>query len=283
MTHPATGPELDEQIAVVTGGTVGIGRAVCEALARLGVSVVVVGRQRDRVERVTRELEAAGDHRILGVAGDVRSERDMERMARSALERFGRIDVLVASAGILRARGASLKTLWQMSPAEWDEVVDTNLRGVFLADRAVLPAMIGQRRGHIINVSSTSGRKGYAFDTAYCASKFGVIGLSESLAEEVRSYGVKVQVLLPGSIDTPMWDQNGPIRRPEFALPVERVAELITYLITAPADTVIVEPAIEPFGKPPRSGWLGETPAAARASCREEISTVHEQRTPTAN
>lgn len=282
MAQERTEPELDEQVAVVTGGTVGIGRAVCEALARLGFSVVVVGRRRERVESVARELEAAGDRRVLGVAGDVRSEQDMERMARGALERFGRIDVLVASAGILRARGASLKTLWQMSPAEWDEVVDTNLRGVFLANRAVLPAMTRQRRGHIINLSSTSGRKGYAFDTAYCASKFGVIGLSESLAEEVRPYGIKVQVLLPGSIDTPMWEQNGPIRRPEFALPVERVAELIACLITAPADTVVVEPVIEPFGRPPRSGWLGET-AAERASRREEIPTVGQQQTPTAN
>lgn len=250
---------LREHVVVVTGGTVGIGRAVCRAFARCGAAVVIVGRDRDRIESVEKELD--GDAcRVLGIRADVRSERDMERMARRTLERFGRIDVLVASAGILRARGAPLKMLSQMSVAEWDEVIDTNLRGVFLADRAVLPAMIERRRGQIINLSSTSGRRGYAFDTAYCASKFGVIGLTESLSEEVRAYGIKVQVVLPGAIDTPMWDQNGPIRRPEFALPAQRVAELIVRLVRATPDTVIVEPVIEPFAKPSLGGWLGDAP-----------------------
>ena len=103
--------------------------------------------------------------------------------------------------------------------AEWDLVVETNLRGVFLSNQAVLPAMLAQRRGVIVNLSSTSGKRGLADDAAYCASKFGVIGFSESLAEEVGPRGIRVQVVLPGPVDTPFWDQNGPLPKPARILP----------------------------------------------------------------
>ncbi len=248
--------QLDGQVAVVTGGTAGIGKAVCLALAGQGANVVIVGRDGARLERTVLEIERQGRGSALGARGDVRDERDMENMAEAAVERFGRIDILIAAAGILRLGGSTLKTLVQMPLAEWDEVVDTNLKGVFLSNRAVLPIMIRQRGGHIINLSSTSGRKGYAFDTAYCASKFGVIGFTEAVAEEASEHDIKVHALLPGAIDTPMWDQNGPIGRPGFALPVERVAELVLHMLVDAPDTTVVSPVIEPFVKPPRDGWL---------------------------
>jgi len=266
ILQPNNELQLDGQICVVTGGTVGIGRAACLLLAKQGACLVIVGRNRDRLEATALEVERQGHGRPVTFCGDVRREQDMENMAATAVQRCGGIDVLIASAGILRARGSSLKTLAQMSLSEWNEVVDTNLRGVFLSNRAVLPTMIRQRRGQIINLSSTSGRKGYAFDTAYCASKFGVIALTEALAQEVRPYGIRVQALLPGAIDTPMWDQNGPIRRPEFALPARRVAELVIHLLVTAPDTVVVSPVIEPFGKPARDGWLDRFPGPRRVS-----------------
>lgn len=185
----------------------------------------------------------------------------MEQMAASTRERFGRIDILVAAAGILRAKGGHLRTLRQMSAAEWDEVLDTNLKGVFLANRAVLPAMIERRRGNILNISSTSGRKGLAYDSAYCASKFGVIGLSEALAEEMRQYGIRVQILLPGAISTGMWNQNGPLPRPGNILAPERVAELAVEMVALPDDTVLPMPVIEPFKMQLQTGWIGRTTA----------------------
>lgn len=108
--------------------------------------------------------------------------------------------------------------------------------------------MIAQKQGDIINISSVSSRQGRAFDKAYCASKFGIIGLSESLAEEVSSFGVQVQTILPDAVDTPLWDQNGPtgIREP-FTLPPERVAEFILFLLTLPRDTFMLNPVIAPF------------------------------------
>ena len=105
--------------------------------------------------------------------------------------------------------------------------------------------MIKQRSGHIINISSTSGIQGRAFDAAYCASKFGVIGLSHSLVEEVGHYGIRVNVLLPDAVNTPIWDQNGPLRRPEEALPPERVAELVSFILALPKDTVLGDVVIK--------------------------------------
>jgi 3-oxoacyl-[acyl-carrier protein] reductase len=242
---------LEGKVAIVTGATAGIGHPTCLGLGLSGVRVVAVGRDPSRVAGVAREIERETGGTAIGIAADVRRESDVSRMAETALERFGRIDILVASAGILRPSGAhTLQSLARMSVADWDEVLDTNLRGVFLSNRAVLPAMIRQREGHIINLSSTSGRKGYAFDAAYCASKFAVIGLTESVAEEVRGYGVKVEAILPGAIDTGMWEQNGPFRRPDYALAPERVAEYILTSLSMARDTHLTHVAIEATAKP---------------------------------
>lgn len=255
---PAVG-QLAGQVAIVTGGTVGIGRATCIALARKGAQVVIVGRSRERLEQTLAEMAR---HKTgpepLGLALDVRREADMAEMTGRTLERFSRIDILVTAAGILRGGAGHLRTLQQMSVPEWDEVLDTNLKGVFLANRAVLPTMISQRRGNIINISSTSGRQGLAFDSAYCASKFGVIGLSEALAEEMRNYGIRVQVLLPGAIETDMWDQN-PLPRPQNILPVERAADFICYLVTLPVDVILPDPIIEPLKVRLQPAWSGST------------------------
>jgi NAD(P)-dependent dehydrogenase (short-subunit alcohol dehydrogenase family) len=181
------------------------------------------------------------------MALDVRREEQMEEMARQTLSRFGRIDILVAGAGILRLKGTSPKPLVELSLEEWDAVVDTNLRGTFLSNRAVLPAMMAQRKGQIVNISSTYGRQGRAYDSAYCASKFGIVGLSEALAEEVRQYHVKVHLVMPDAVDTPLWEQNGPIPRPPNALPAERVADLINFLLTLPDDTILLNTTIAGF------------------------------------
>lgn len=248
---------LKDHVAIVTGGSIGIGYDTCKALILAGAHVVAVGRNEDRLAGVIAELEelAANRCKALGLSLDVRDEKDMESMARSTLDEFGHIDSLIASAGILRAGEGRLSKFEVMSVEEWDEVVDTNLKGVFLANRAVLPAMMKQRSGDIINLSSTSGRKGYAYDSAYCASKFGVIGLSEALAEEVRNYGIRVQSLLPGAINTGMWDQNGPLPQPAAILPVARVGAMIVEMLCLPEDTILYSPVIEPF-----KGWAGYYP-----------------------
>jgi NAD(P)-dependent dehydrogenase (short-subunit alcohol dehydrogenase family) len=205
-----------------------------------------------KIDEVVTELkhQPAGEQdpgAILPLTLNVRDEEDMETMAARTLEKFGQIDLLVHCAGILRVAGSGPRFLHQVSLEEWETVIDTNLKGTFLSNRAVLSAMIKQHSGQIINISSTSGLKGRAFDSVYCASKFGVIGLSESLAEEVRQYGIKVQVILPDAVDTPMWDQNGPVQAPKDSLPPERISSLIIFLISLPDDTVLSNLIINPY------------------------------------
>jgi len=248
-----TRPELKRQVVVVTGATSGIGHATCRALSDAGATIVAVGRNIEALTTVAAEVQQRGGEAAT-LQLDVRVEHDMARMAQWTLDRYGQIDILVASAGVLRA--GTPRVVAEMSVAEWDLVVETNLKGVFLSNRAVLPAMLQQRRGVIINLSSTSGRRGLAYDSAYCASKFGVIGFSEALAEEVRPHGVKVQVVLPGPVDTAIWDQNAPLPRPAQVLPPERVADLILYLLTLPEDTVLVNSAVIPFEHNLRPSWL---------------------------
>jgi NAD(P)-dependent dehydrogenase (short-subunit alcohol dehydrogenase family) len=239
---------LAGQVAIITGGSAGIGLAAAVVLGRLGASVVLVGRTARRVDEAVAKIHSeVAQIKVIGLALDVRHEEDMAVMADQTLDLFGRIDILVAAAGVLRAGGGAIRMLMDTPPSEWNEILDINLTGTFLSNRAVLPAMCRQRTGLIVNVSSTSGRKGYAFDAAYCASKFGVIGMTEALAEEVWHYGIRVNVLLPGAIDTPMWDQNRLIPKPEDILPVTRVADLVGFLATLPPDTACLETVIEPM------------------------------------
>jgi NAD(P)-dependent dehydrogenase (short-subunit alcohol dehydrogenase family) len=226
--HAAVGHgRLAERVAIVTGGAGGIGQATAVALEAEGAHVTIVDIDEDRVAQAVAQLARPIDH--LGLVLDVRREADMQQMARQTLDRFGHIDILVTCAGIVRPRGSPPKMLAYTEPAEWDLVVETNLKGVFLSNRAVVPTLISQRRGTIINVASVAGREGRAYDSAYCASKFGVIGLSEALADELRQYNVRVQTLLPDAVDTPMLDQSRPLPRPAHVLQPSRVAEVLVY------------------------------------------------------
>lgn len=210
--------------------------------------VVLVDVNQDNLAKSVAEFKDIGDpNDILSLPLSVCNESDMTEMASQTVARFGRIDNLVASAGILRP-DKTLKTTLDTSLEEWQKVIQTNLTGTFLSDRAVLPTMIAQKQGDIINISSVSGRQGRAFDAAYCASKFGIIGLSESLAEEVSAYGIRVQTLLPDAVDTPLWEQNGPMgSKASFTLPPERVAQCILSLLTLPRDAFLLNPVIAPF------------------------------------
>ena len=233
--------DLRGRVVVVTGATSGIGLAICEAALQAGATVTAVGR---RPHPLAADV---GPDRLLALSLDVRRPEDMATMAEQTLAAFGRIDVLVASAGLLRTGPPT--TVERLPVEEWDTVLETNLRGVFLSNRAVLPAMLAQHAGVIVNLSSTSGRKGLAYDSAYCASKFGVIGFSEALAEEVGPRGIKVQVVLPGPVDTPVWTQNDPVPPPPTMLAPERVAEVVLRVVTLPSDMVVTPLEVVPVGR----------------------------------
>lgn len=241
--------DLRGKVVIVSGGTGGIGLATAKAAASIGASIVIADIDPTRVAAVAAEIEQIEGHGgAIGVAIDVRNEEDHERLVKDTVERFGRIDALIVCAGILRKRGTPPKVLVDVTTDEWDDVIGINLKGVFLANRAVLPTMIKQRSGMIINLSSVQGLQGRAYDGPYCASKFGVIGLSQAVAEEVKSYGIKVTPLMPAAIATPMWEQNLPAPMPGDAIPPERVADLIVFMLLQPEDTLIVGPVIAPLG-----------------------------------
>jgi len=192
------GKPLAGRIAVVTGGTRGIGLAIARALAEDGASVVVSGRDAGRLDSAVKELETLGAP-ALGVAADQSKREDCDRLVDAAKERFGRIDVLVNNAGITRDQ-----LLVRMKDDDWDQVLDTNLRGVFLMTRAVVKSMMRQKSGRIINIASTAGAMGNPGQVNYSAAKAGVIGLTKAAARELAHWNILVNAVAPGLIETDM-------------------------------------------------------------------------------
>jgi 3-oxoacyl-[acyl-carrier protein] reductase len=192
------GKPLAGRAAVVTGGTRGIGLAIARALAEDGASVVVSGRDAARLESAVKELETLGAS-ALGVAADQSKREDCDRLVDAAKERFGRIDVLVNNAGITRDQ-----LLVRMKDDDWDQVLDTNLRGVFLMTRAVAKSMMRQRSGRIISIASAAGAMGNPGQVNYSAAKAGVIGLTKAAARELAHWNILVNAVAPGLIETDM-------------------------------------------------------------------------------
>ena len=189
---------LAGRVAMVTGGTRGIGLAIARLLADDGASVVVSGRDPGRLESAAKELEALGAS-VLAVAADAAKREDADRLVEAARERFGRIDVLVNNAGITRDQ-----LLARMKDADWDTVMETNLRGVFLMTRAVGKVMMRQKSGRMINISSAAGAMGNPGQVNYSAAKAGVIGLSKAAARELAHWNILVNAVAPGLIETDM-------------------------------------------------------------------------------
>jgi 3-oxoacyl-[acyl-carrier protein] reductase len=198
-TSPSGGAPLAGKVAVVTGGSRGIGNAIAGLLADHGAAVVVSGRDADRLQSAVKELEQRGGA-VLGVAADAAKREDADRLVEAARERFGRIDVLVNNAGITRDG-----LLVRMKDDDWDRVMEVNLRGAFLMTRAVAKAMVRQKTGgRIINITSTAGAMGNAGQVNYSAAKAGLIGLTKACARELAHWSILVNAVAPGLIDTDM-------------------------------------------------------------------------------
>lgn len=238
---------LKDQSVIITGGASGIGRASALRMAKAGAKVAVVDINEANIQATLVEIEQAfPGTATLGIRTDIRLPDQVDAMAAKVNEAFGRIDILVHSAGVLRPPGSSPRILPQMETSDCDALIDINLKGTFLCDRAVLQYMMAQRSGQILNIASTSGLKGVAFDSVYCASKFGVVGLTESLAEEVRPFGVRVHLLLPDAVATPLWDNNI-AGAPAGSLSPDRVAYVIEMMLCLPEDMILSNVVVAPF------------------------------------
>ena len=194
---------LEKTVAIVTGGSTGIGRSIALEFAKEGASVVICGRRKTNLEKVAEEINALGK-RSLVVAADVSVKSQVQGMVKQTVDSFGSIDILVNNAGIIHAA-----PLVEVTETEWDEVIDINLKGVFLCMQAVAPYMMKQKHGKIINISSICGRGGALNDGApYCASKAGVILLTQVAAWELGQYNINVNNIAPGLVLTPMAGQG---------------------------------------------------------------------------
>ena len=189
---------LDGRVAVVTGGSRGIGAAIATLLAERGAAVVVSGRDEDRLKAAVKALEGDG-HRVLGMVADAARREDAERLVEVAREQFGRLDVLVNNAGITRDA-----LLVRMKDDDWDRVMETNLRGTFLMTRAAGRVMMRQRSGRIVNITSTAGVVGNPGQANYSAAKAGLIGLTKAAARELAHWNILVNAVAPGLIETDM-------------------------------------------------------------------------------
>ena len=214
--------DIKNKVALITGGGRGIGRATAIELAKEGVNIGLVGRTLENLEKVKAELEAY-DVNVAVATADVTNLDEITKAVESIKSELGPIDILLNNAGISKFGG-----FMDLTPEEWTNIIDVNLKGVYYTTHAVLPEMIERQTGDIINISSTAGEKGGPVTSAYSASKFGVIGLSESLMQEVRKYNIRVSTMTPSTVATEMAAElNLTDGNPEKVMQPEDLAELI--------------------------------------------------------
>jgi 3-oxoacyl-[acyl-carrier protein] reductase len=234
---------LSSQVAVVTGAGRGIGAAIARSLAALGAATVLCGRTPGALESTAKAIAQAGG-KAEAIACDVASLASVEAVAKRIEDSFGRIDILVNNAGI----GGFGGPLHQLPPGAWDQILNTNLRGVYYAIRAFAPTMIRARAGHIINISSIAGKNALPNGAAYAASKWGLNGLSYSVAEELRGHNIRVSVICPGSTNTDLSPHAG--KDPAKMLQPEDVAHAVVMLITQSPQSFVSEIILRPTQKP---------------------------------
>jgi NADP-dependent 3-hydroxy acid dehydrogenase YdfG len=230
-----TNKPFTEQVAIVTGGGSGIGRAFAETLADTGAKVVIASRRKEVLRRTADEINSKfASERVFPYEFDIRDLGQIDELARDVFERWQSIDVMVNNAGL-----AVPETVDKITEDGWDKVMDTNLRGVMQLVRAVLPRMIANDFGDIVNVSSQAGKHGYADVPSYCASKFGLLGYAEALRDHVRKAGANIRVFnfCPGLVDV---ENVQPGQRPrEGFIHVANMARTLMYALSLDRNVVV--------------------------------------------
>lgn len=237
---------LAGKVAVITGSTKGIGRAIAEDLVRVGAEVVVSSRTVADVESAAREVDGVGPGTAHGIPCDVRDPEGCRRLVEETVERLGRLDILVNNAGLGR-----FAPIQDMDPADWDLQIRTNLDGVFHVSRVAVPHLISGGGGWIFNIGSLAGRNAFSGGVAYNAAKFGLTGMSEAMMLDLRDEGVRVTCILPGSVNTHFFGEE-PDPEGSWMLQPEDVSRVIMDLLRYPDRALPSKIEIRP-SRPPKS------------------------------
>jgi 3-oxoacyl-[acyl-carrier protein] reductase len=233
---------IQGKVAIVTGASRGIGLAIARRLAGIGAKVSVCARDSQTLERAASELRQQGAS-VFALPTDVTRASEVESLVKKTEQSLGPIEILVNNAGI-----GYFAPVQDMSETQWDATLDTNLKGVFLLSKLVAPGMIQRRSGQIINIGSLAGKSAFAGGSIYCASKWGLLGLTQCMAEDLRSYGIRVSAICPGSVATEFSPHVG--KNTSKMLQPDDVAHAVEALVTQSPQSFISEILLRPTQKP---------------------------------
>jgi 3-oxoacyl-[acyl-carrier protein] reductase len=233
---------IQGKVALVTGASRGIGLAIARTLRRMGAKLSLCARNRDKLEVAARELERLGAT-VFACPADVTRAGEVSALVERTERSLGPIDILVNNAGVGYFGPTHLA-----GEADWDAVLDTNLKSVFLLTKAVAPGMIDRRRGDIINIASLAGKNAFSGGGIYCASKWGLLGLTQCMAEDLRPYGIRVSAICPGTVATEFSPHAG--KDPRKMLQPEDIAHAVELILTQAPQSFISEILIRPTQKP---------------------------------
>lgn len=237
-----TNRPLEGRVALVTGASRGIGQAIARTLGRMGAMLSLCARDIQKLQSASHDLEAKGA-RVLALQADVSRPDDITSLVQTTERSLGPIEILVNNAGV-----GHFAPIQESSEENWDATLDTNLKAVFLLSKAVASGMISRRSGHIINIASLAGKNAFAGGSIYCASKWGLLGLTQCAAEDLRPYGIRVSAICPGSVATDFSPHSS--KNPGKMLQPEDVAHAVEMILTQASQSFISEVLLRPTQKP---------------------------------
>lgn len=232
--------------AIITGGSKGIGLGIADQLVRKGVNVLITGRHKDSLDEAVRQLNATGPGKAIGVVADVRDLEAQQKSVEEALKAFGRLDVMVANAGI-----GHFGSILDLTPQQWHETIDINLTGVFNSIKAAAKALIDSK-GYFITIASLAGTNFFAGGSAYNASKFGVVGFTQAVMLDLRQAGVKCSVIMPGSVAT-YFNNHQPSEADAWKIQPEDIGQIVVDLVEMHPRTLPSKIEVRPT-QPPSKG-----------------------------
>ncbi|HET7231891.1 MAG TPA: SDR family oxidoreductase [Longimicrobium sp.] len=238
--------DLRGRTAVVTGSSKGIGYSIAEALARANANVVVQARRSAEVDAAVKRLDALGEGKVIGIPGDVSKLGDVKHLVDSTVEQLGGLDILVNNAGI-----GTFAPVDEFDPAAWDRLIGTNLSGVFYCCHQAIPHLKKSHDAWIINIASLAGKNPFAGGAAYNASKFGLVGFSEALMLDVRQHGIRVNYIMPGSVNT-YFNDSAPSDADAWKIQPQDIAQVVMDLLALPKNSLVSRVEMRPSQPPKR-------------------------------